>query len=406
MSTAEDARSVDKAAGQPPGIARSLTGLLAVACGVAVASLYYAQPLLHTIAQDFHTSSGTAGLIVTASQVGYAVGLAFLVPAGDLFNRRRLVPAVLGLSAIALAVSAVAPGVVTLIALALVVGLGSVVAQLLVPMAASLAREEERGRVTGTVMSGLLIGILLARTLSGLVAGATTWRVVYWVAAGLVAALALVLLRALPSEGDRPDLGYGALLHSTVSLFFTEALLRRRMALGALCFASFGVFWTTAAFLLSGAPYHYGEAVIGLFGLVGAAGALCASFAGRMADRGRANLTTGVFSISIAGSFALLFAGRHSLAALIAGIVVLDVGVQGLHVTNQSLVFRLDPKSRSRVNANYMVAYFAGGAAGSAVAAALYSSGGWEDVCVLGAATGAGATALWIFDRLRPLRGR
>ena len=403
MSTAEDAAVTARPGEQPPGISGSLVVILAVACGVAVASLYYAQPLLHTIAGDFHTSSSTAGLIVTCSQLGYAVGLAFVVPAGDLFNRRRLVPMVLGLSAVALAVSAVAPGIDALIGLALVVGLGSVVAQLLVPLAASLAPAQARGRVTGTVMSGLLIGILLARTLSGIVAGATSWRVVYWVAAALVAALALVLLRVLPPESERPAIGYGALLRSTVSLVTTEALLRRRMVFGALCFASFSVFWTTVAFLLSGPPYHYGEAVIGLFGLVGAAGALCASFAGRMADRGRTSITTGVFCLAIAGSFALLFAGRHNLAALIAGIVVLDIGVQGLHVTNQSLVFRLAPDSRSRINASYMVAYFAGGAAGSALSGALYASGGWAAVCVLGAGIGAAATTVWILDRLRPL---
>ena len=385
------------------GISRALVALLATACGISVASLYYAQPLLHTIAGGFGTSSGIAGLIVTSSQIGYALGLAFVVPSGDLLNRRRLVPAMLGVSAAGLFASAVAPNVATLIALASVVGVGSVAAQLLVPLAASLAADDERGRVTGTVMSGLLLGILLARTLSGLIAGAAGWRVVYGSAAGLVVLLAVVLLRALPPERPRPAIGYRAVLRSTLSLPGREPLLRRRMLLGGLCFASFSIFWTTVAFLLAGSPFHYGETVIGLFGLVGAAGALCASFAGRLADRGRSAVSTGAFALTITASFAVLYAGRHSVVGVIVGVVVLDVGVQGLHVTNQSLVFRLPSELRSRVNANYMVAYFAGGASGSALAGAIYASDGWAGVCALGAGTGLAATLVWVFDRLRPL---
>lgn len=395
--------STTKEAALPTGISRTLVVLLAVACGISAASLYYAQPLLATIAVTFGTSAGTAGLIVTSSQIGYAIGLAFVVPGGDLFNRRRLVPAALVVSAAALLASAVAPNIASLIALALVVGVGSVAAQLLVPLAASLATDEARGRVTGTVMSGLLLGILLARTLSGLVAGAWGWRTVYWAAFALVAVLALALLRVLPPERDRPALSYVDAMRSTASLSGKEPLLRRRMLLGALCFGSFSIFWTTVAFLLAGAPYHYGDTVIGLFGLVGAAGALCASFAGRMTDRGKGGITTGAFALTITGSFALLYLGRHSLVALIIGVVVLDIGVQGLHVTNQTLVFRLASEMRSRVNANYMVAYFVGGALGSAISGAVFASGGWTAVCVLGAATGGAATLVWIYDRLRPL---
>lgn len=398
MTAASDART-----GQGTGISSALVTILAVACGVSVASLYYAQPLLHTIAADFHTTSGAAGLIVTLSQVGYAAGLAFLVPAGDLLDRRRLVPGLLAVSAAALAASALAPGIGVLVALALVVGVGSVAAQLLVPLAASLAPDEARGRVTGTVMSGLLLGILLARTVSGIVAGASSWRVVYWVAAGLVLVNAALLWRALPAERRRRHLSYPRLLGSNASLWTREPLLRRRMVLGALCFACFSVFWTTAAFLLAGPPYRYGDAVIGLFGLVGAAGALCASFAGRLADKGLTGEATLAFSLMLVGSFGLLLAGRHSLVALIAGIVVLDVGVQGLHVTNQSLVFRLPPELRSRVNSNYMVAYFTGGAVGSALSGALYAGSGWGAVCGLGAGCGLLAVAAWTYDRLRPL---
>ncbi len=362
--------------------------MLAVACGLAAADLYYAQPLLSTIAVGLGVGSGTAGLVVTLSQIGYAAGLALLVPAGDMLDRRRLVPVMLLLTAVALAGSAAAPTAAVLIGLAALVGVGSVAAQVLVPLAASLAADDERGRVVGTVMSGLLLGILLARTGSGLVAGVSSWRVVYVAAASVVAILAGVLWRTLPEELPRPRPGYPHLLRSTVSLWLSEPVLRRRSLLGGLGFAAFSVFWTTMAFLLAGPPYHYSDTVIGLFGLVGAAGALCANAAGRLADRGNDAPATLVFAVAIAVSFLAIWFGRHSLLALIVGIAVLDVGVQGLQVTNQSVIYRLAPEARSRINASYMVCYFVGGAGGSAIAAALYQSSGWAAVCLLGAAVG------------------
>jgi predicted MFS family arabinose efflux permease len=355
---------------------------------------------LYTIARSFHAGSGTAGLIVTLSQIGYAIGLAFLVPLGDLLNRRRLVPTILFGTAAALAASSVAPDIGVLIALALLVGLGSVAAQILVPLAAELAAEGERGKVVGRVMSGLLIGILLARTLSGLVAGATSWRVVYVAAAVLVILLVIALSRSLPADRERSKLRYRELLQSTASLFGSEPLLRRRAAFGALSFSAFSVFWTTIAFMLSGPPYHYSNTVIGLFGLVGAAGALCATFAGRLADRGWTSVTTALFSASIAVSFLPIWAGRHSLGWLIVGIALLDVGVQGLQVTNQSLIYTLASNARSRVNSAYMVCYFIGGAAGSAVAGFVYDTGGWIAVCSLGAGIGVIATIGSGLDRL------
>jgi predicted MFS family arabinose efflux permease len=390
----------------PAGISTGLTVVLAVACGASAANLYYAQPLLSTIASDFHKGSGEVGLIVTLSQVGYALGLAFLVPAGDLVARRRLVPIALLLTAAALVASAAAPTLGVLTAIALLVGLGSVAAQILVPLAASLADDDTRGKVVGTVMSGLLLGILLARTVSGLVAGISGWRVVYYAAAVLVVIVAVVLARVLPEEGPRPTLSYGAVLTSTVKLFRAEPLLRRRAALGGLGFAAFSVFWTTMAFLLAGAPYHYSDTVIGLFGLVGAAGALCANAAGKLADRDRTVAATVVFAVAILASFVPIYLGRSSEAWLIVGIVVLDVGVQGLQVTNQSLIYRLAPDARSRVTASYMVCYFAGGAIGSAVAGSVYDAAGWAGVCVLGAAIGLTATLIGVFDGLRPVRAR
>jgi predicted MFS family arabinose efflux permease len=281
-----------------------------------------------------------------------------------------------------------------------------VAAQILIPFAATLADDERRGQVVGTVMSGLLLGILLARTLAGFVASSGSWRTIYWVAAALMATLAVVLARALPQTRAQSDLRYWALLRSAVELFATEPLLRRRCQLGALGMATFSVLWTTVAFLLAGPPYHYSEAVIGLFGLVGAAGALCANLAGRFADRGHSRLATIVFTASIAVSFGLLAAGRTSVGWLIVGILLLDVGVQGLQVTNQSLIYTVAPTARSRITSAYMVCYFAGGAAGSAAAAAVYAGSGWGGVCLLGAGIGLAAVLLSVRDVVWPLPAR
>ncbi len=384
-------------------LTRPLLLVFAVACGLCAANLYYAQPILHTVAASFGVGAGTAGLVVTFAQLGYAAGLVALVPLGDMLERRRLVPVMLGATTAALLISAIAPNVGVLIAVALLVGAGSVVAQILVPMAASMADDDRRGQVVGTVMSGLLLGILLARTASGLIAGLTSWRVVYAVAAALSVALAVVLSRVLPPEHERPRLNYGSLLKTTALLLAREPMLRRRAVLGALGFAAFSAFWTTMAFLLAGPPYHYGDTTIGLFGLIGAAGALCATFAGRWADRELTKASTLVFAVCIAASFLPLWLGRNSLWMLIVGIVVLDIGVQGMQITNQSLIYRLAPEIRSRVTSAYMFCYFAGGAAGSALASAIYGSTGWAGLCVLGAGIGLLASIAATADAVLPV---
>lgn len=383
------------------GMSGGLVLLFAVACGLSVANLYYAQPILDNIARTFAAGTATAGLVVTLSQIGYAVGLALLVPLGDILNRRRLLPLVLVATAVGLIASALSPTIGVLIAVALLVGAGSTVAQMLVPMAASLATESTRGRVVGRVMSGLLLGILLARTVSGLIAGVTSWRVVYGAAAVVMVVLAVVLARVLPAEGERPAIGYGTLLRSTLALFLAERLLRRRILFGALGMAAFSVFWTTMAFVLSRAPYHYGDAAIGLFGLVGAAGALCATLAGRWADRDLTRRTTTVFAVLVAASFVPLWLGGHDLTMMIVGILVLDVGVQGLQVTNQSIIYRLAPDARSRINSAYMVCYFIGGALGSAGGSWCYANHGWAGVCAFGGALGLVAVVLALHDAVR-----
>jgi predicted MFS family arabinose efflux permease len=373
-----------QAASPAASLDRRVVVLLAVACGATVANLYYAQPLLDVIARDLGVSTGAAGLLVTASQVGYAAGLVFLVPLGDLLDRRRMVARMLVVTAAGLAVAAAAPGFAVLAAAIGVVGVTSVVAQVLVPLAGTLAADHERGQVVGNVMSGLLLGILLARTAAGLIAELGGWRLVFVIGAVLMLVLSAVLARALPPTPPVTDLPYKALLRSVVRLVRTEPVLRRRMVYGALGMASFSVLWTAIAFLLSGSPYHYGEGTIGLFGLAGLVGAGAAQGAGRLADRGRGHLATGLFLVSIAVAWALLALGSNSLAALIAGVILLDLGIQGQHILNQSTIYTLDPDARSRVTTAYMSCNFAWGALGSAGASLAWSTGGWGAVSALG----------------------
>jgi predicted MFS family arabinose efflux permease len=374
--------------------------VLAFACGATVANLYYAQPLLDVISRDFGVSPAAAGLLVTASQIGYAAGLVLLVPLGDLLDRRRMVPRMLLVTGAALALAAAAPSFAVLAAAIGVIGVTSVVAQVLVPLAGTLAADHERGRVVGNVMSGLLLGILLARTASGLIAEAGGWRLVYAIAAGLMLATAAVLRRTLPTTPRATDLSYGALLRSVGELVVTEPTLRRRMAYGAFGMASFSVLWTAVAFLLSGPPYDYSEGTIGLFGLAGLVGAGAAQRAGRLADQGRGHAATGAFLVAIAAAWGLLALGRTSLAALIAGVVLLDLGIQGQHILNQSTIYALRADARSRVTTAYMASNFLFGALGSAGASLAWSAGGWGAVSALGIGLAVLGLLVWAHEHV------
>lgn len=377
---------------------------MAVATGLAVANNYYAQPLLPLISRDLHLGAGVSGLIVTVAQAGYALGLFFLLPLGDLLERRRLVVVLSVATAGGLVWLGAAGSAAVLLPAALVVGACSVLAQVLVPFAASLAGDHERGQVVGMVMSGLLIGILLARTLAGLLAETGTWRVVYFVAAGAMLAQAAVLRWRLPTWREDPGLGYGSLLGSVVALMRQEPLLRRRALYGFFSFGTFSVLWTSMAFLLAH-RYHYSSAVIGLFGLAGAAGAATATLAGRLSDRGRSSLSTYAATALLALSWLALWTGSSSVLALIVGVVVLDIGAQGLQITNQSEIYRLRPEARSRLTAAYMVTYFVGGAIGSAVSAFLYGRLGWDGVCLAGGAFAAADLLAAAVLEHRPLGG-
>ena len=382
-----------------------LTFIMAVACGVAVANIYYAQPLLETLSRQFDVSRGTAGLIVTMTQLGYAAGLILLVPLGDLLERRRLIVVISVMTSLALVGMATSPTIELFIMAALATGLTAVVAQILVPFAAHLAVESERGRVVGRVMTGLLLGILLARTVSGAIADVAGWRSVYWIAAGLMLCQALMLSRMLPREPGHTRLRYGRLLLSVLTLMREEALLRRRIFYGAMVFAAFSAFWTTMPFLLARPPYEFSDSVIGLFGLLGVAGALCASFAGHLHDRGASRIGTGVFLSLVALSFAVMGLFASHLVAIVIGIILLDLGVQGTQILNQSAIYGIRPEARSRITTAYMTCYFLGGAAGSAGAAYLYELAGWAGACALGSGFGLLGGLFWLTEwRRKPAR--
>ncbi|WP_436771707.1 MFS transporter [Yinghuangia sp. YIM S09857] len=396
-------------------MSRRVVLLFAVACGAAVANVYLSQPLLVTIGHDLAMSPALVGSVVTLTHVGYALGLFLLVPLGDTADRRRLVVTQLLLLVGALATVAAAPTAAVLLAGTAATGLLAVVTQTMVAFAAALAPPAARGRVVGLVTSGVVTGILLARTASGLLADLAGWRAVYLASATLTALLALVLHRVLPRGAGvsaptpiptptptgvpTPKLRYGQLLRSTVTLFAREPLLRLRAAFGLLVFAAFSTLWSSIALPLSEAPYSLSHSAIGAFGLIGVAGALAATAAGRLNDRGHSGRTTGAALALLTASWLPLAFTRSSLWALALGIVLLDLAVQAVHVTNQTLIHALHPDAGSRLIGGYMVFYSAGSATGALAATSLYTAAGWGAVCVLGAAFSLAALLLWAWTQ-------
>jgi predicted MFS family arabinose efflux permease len=385
-------------------VSRRLVLLLAFTTGSAVANMYYAQPLLHTLGHAFHVGTATTGLLVTVGQIGYVFGLAFLVPLGDLVERRNLISISLTALAAGQAVAAIAPDLAVFAAAVLFVGVATFIAQVIVPLSSQLAEPHERGKVVGTVMSGLLLGVLLSRTLSGLIAEAFGWRVVFASAAVAMLILAAVLRRTLPRIEPTSDLPYGAALRSVLTLIRSEPVLRQRMVLGGSAFGAFSILWTSIAFLLSGvhgSHYHYGNATIGLFGLAGVAGACAAQLAGRLADRGHVAATTTATLLATLASWLVLDLGSRSVIVLILGIMLLDLGVQGTQISNQSAIYRLHADARSRITTAYMSAYFLGGVLCSSVTGALYASDGWPAVCVFGGLVSLFGLGTWLLTAAR-----
>jgi predicted MFS family arabinose efflux permease len=383
---------------RPDRSLRVLALVLATACGLTVANLYYCQPLLGAIAGSFHVGEGTAATVVTVTQIGYALGLLFVLPLGDLVENRRLATRTLVGTAVALVAAGASPGFGIFVAVSVLVGLTSVVAQILIPFAAHLAPKGEEGRFVGQVMSGLLLGILLARSAASLLAAGTNWRAIFFVSAALMVVLAVVVHRLLPQRRPQETHSYAALLGTVADLVRHEPVLRRLALCQATMFGAFSAYWTAIAYELTNA-HGLSQAGIGVFALVGAGGAAAAPVAGHLADRGHGRLGRGAAFVIAAASCALAGVGAGSVVLLAVGGVLLDFAVQSHQVMSQQVIYTLRPESRARVNTVYMTTIFTGGAVSSAAAGALHSAYGWTGVMVFAALLPLIGLAVWATGR-------
>lgn len=389
-------------------VSPALIFILAAACGIIAANLYYAQPLIGSIGSTIGLSSGATALIVTLTQIGYGIGLLFIVPLGDILENRKLILSLLLITAAVLTIAAVIKSAILFLTASLVIGVGSVAAQILVPYAAHLSPEAVRGRNVGNVMSGLLLGIMLARPISSLVAEYMGWRAIYFISAALMFALALVLAKALPSRKPSTATAYPALLHSMLHLLKTTAALRRRAIYHACVFGTFSLFWTTVPLVLTSTPFHFTQKEVALFALVGVMGAIVAPAAGRMADRGWVRPATGwALALVIFSMLLPLLVPLSSVLAvpiLVAAAILLDMGVSANMVLGQRVIFSLGAEFRSRLNGLYMAIFFLGGAIGSAAGGWAYAIGGWEAALLIGIALPAIAMAYYATEFSRKKR--
>ncbi|MGC0903628.1 MFS transporter [Pantoea agglomerans] len=396
--TCTTGKARDPEADSPPAAIPVLSSrmifLFSLTSALAVANVYSAQPLLESIAASLQVSPGTIGTVVTATQSGYALGLIFLVPLGDCVNRKKLVITQLLLSVLALIIAAVAPDLMTLLCAMLLVGLMAVVTQLMVAWAAMLASPEQRGQVVGSVTSGIVIGILLARFVSGMIADLAGWRAVYLTAACLLLLISFILAKVLPATaGQTQRTSYPHLLLSVFRLFLTEPQLRKRGILALLIFAAFSMLWSSMVLPLTALSLSHTQT--GMFGLAGLAGALAASRAGAWADLGLGQRATGLALALLTFSWLPIAALQTSLLLLIFGVILLDFAVQMVHVINQSLIVAARPEAASRLVGAYMCFYSLGSALGAIAATQLYTHWGWQAVCYAGAAVSASAFLCW-----------
>ena len=368
------------------GVSRKRLLAMAVASGIAVANIYYNQPMLGLIEGEFPHQPMT-NLIPTATQLGYALGLFLLLPLGDLVQRRRLIVVQFVVLAVALVGAALAPSALLLVITSFLVGASATVAQQIVPFAASLAAPEKRGATIGTVMAGVLSGILLSRTVSGFVGEHAGWRDMFWLGVPLALVAAGLMQVSLPKHKPALKLAYPAAIRSLFHIWRREPQLRIATLVQASLFASFTAFWTILALYLQGPAFRLGADIAGLFGIVGAVGIFAAPLAGRMADTRGPHLVIRLGAILTIIAW-MLFGLSVSLAALVAGVIVLDFGVQSAMISNQHVIYALDGEARSRLNTIYMTGMFLGGSVGSALAAVAWSYDGWTGVSVLGIALG------------------
>ncbi len=365
-----------------PELTQPLLWVMAIATGLIVANLYYNQPLLVIIAKTYHADDAKAKQVATLTQLGYAAGMFFLAPLADMVRRKRLIMICLALATLSLLGAAMAPSINILVIASFLIGVFSLIPQLLVPMTAHLAKPGERGRKIGFVMSGLLVGILLSRTISGIVGKYFGWEAMFYIAAGIMVIIWMLLFFLLPEVEPEYSGTYGSLMTSLVTLIKKEPALRVASVRGALCFACFSAFWTTLTVLLHD-NFNKGSDVAGFFGLIGAAGALAAGLMGRLSDKMDAYKLSTFTLILVIVSFVMFLFSGHSFFGLIIGVIVMDAGVQATHISNQSLIFALHPQARNRINTVYMVTYFIGGAIGSALASIAWEYYKWAGVCWL-----------------------
>ena len=382
---------------QSQDLSNWLVFLMAFAIGVTIASNYYAQPLLHSITHDLNIAVEHAGSIIMAAQFSYAVGLLFITPLGDKFERKHLIIILMVLSTCGLIVSALSKNLWMLIIGTSMTGLFSTVAQVLIPFAATLAKPEHRGKIVGTLMSGMLLGILLGRAFAGAISTIADWHYVYWIATGIMVIVTLLLWSSLPTYRNTININYFQLLWSISSLYKQEPILRIRSLLAVISFALFSLLWTPLAFLLSNDPYHYSDFIIGLFGIAGAAGALGSPIVGRLSDKGKGWLATTIGLCLLLLSWLPLSFAQYSIIALILGVVILDFSVQVTHVSNMSAIYQIRPEARSRMNTGYMVCYFIGGMLGSVGSTYLFSHYGWIAIVVSGTILGLMGIICWLF---------
>jgi predicted MFS family arabinose efflux permease len=357
---------------------------MACCTGLIVANIYYCQPLIVLISQDFGVGEAHAGTITFFTQVGYALGLLFLVPMGDMLEKRKQIVITTAATVVFLIMAALAPSMAVLNAASLLIGATSIVPQLILPLAAHLSPPEKRGKIIGIVMSGLLIGILLSRTISGYVGAWVGWRGMFWMAACLSGILLVVMHYVFPKSPSSYKGHYGTLMHSLIALTKTQPVLREAAAINALTFAGFGLFWTTMVLHLANAPFKFQSDTIGLFGLAAVAGALIAPLIGSVADKRNARVAIGFALPIVFISFFIFYIFGYSVMGMIAGIVLLDLGQQSVHISNQTRVYALLPEARNRLNTVYMTVSFVGTALGSAIGLWVWDRFGWTGICITG----------------------
>lgn len=378
-------------------ISFGMTLVMAIACGVAAANVYFNQPILGIMEAAFPGQVAVTGLVPTATQLGFAAGLLLLVPLGDRFDRRRLILIEFAALTLSLAAAALAPDAWSLVVASTLVGVTSSVAQQIVPFAAELAEPSRRGATIGTVMSGLLCGILLGRVLGGAVGDHYGWRAVFWLGLLLAVAVGLLLAAVLPKSHPKTKERYGALLKSMAMLWREEPELRRATMIQACLFGSFTVLWTILALQLD-ARYHLSAEIAGMFGIVGAVGVLFAPIAGKIADRKGPRAVIRLGSVIMLASW-VVFGVWGMIAGLIVGVILLDFGEQGALVSNQNVIYALRSEARNRLNTIFMGGMFVGGAVGSAGASLTWEFAGWTAVCAFGAALVATALGLHVCGR-------